>query len=202
MGIAGHAGEVGGVNGQGEELRPAAGDQLYVELQLVARRLRRAESLLGAVALAEPETTAWGEVGRWCEAALSAVTTAAARVPDAPAEYVPIPRVLSIRALRLDPYARRVWFQGEELELANKEFALLGALALDPTRVHSKRELLTSVWEYAATPRTRTVDSHASRLRRKLVAGGAAPEEWVINEWGVGYALLRSLTPNGSPEGS
>jgi len=36
--------------------------------------------------------------------------------------------------------------------------------------------------------RTRTLDSHASRLRRKLAQAGA--EDCVLNVWGVGYRLL------------
>ena len=36
--------------------------------------------------------------------------------------------------------------------------------------------------------RTRTLDSHASRLRRKLAAVSARP--WVVNQWGVGYRLV------------
>ena len=36
--------------------------------------------------------------------------------------------------------------------------------------------------------RTRTLDSHASRLRRKLALAGA--DDCVLNVWGVGYRLL------------
>ncbi|HAL28533.1 MAG TPA: DNA-binding response regulator, partial [Chloroflexi bacterium] len=36
--------------------------------------------------------------------------------------------------------------------------------------------------------RTRTLDSHASRLRRKLAAVGAG--RFVLNVWGVGYRLV------------
>ena len=41
----------------------------------------------------------------------------------------------------------------------------------------------------APPARTRTVDSHASRLRRKLAAHGGG-ERWVVNVWGIGYRLL------------
>jgi DNA-binding response OmpR family regulator len=55
--------------------------------------------------------------------------------------------------------------------------------------VFTKAELLRDVWGIRSTGiRTRTVDSHASRLRRKLEAAGA--ENVVVNEWGRGYRLL------------
>jgi DNA-binding response OmpR family regulator len=55
--------------------------------------------------------------------------------------------------------------------------------------VHTKEELLRDVWGYRGAGRTRTVDSHASRLRRKLALGGAG-DRWIGNVWGVGYKLL------------
>ncbi len=75
------------------------------------------------------------------------------------------------------------------LDLSAKEFALLSALAKDPARVLTKGELLRDVWGYRAAARTRTVDSHASRLRRKLATHGGG-ERWVVNVWGIGYRLL------------
>jgi DNA-binding response OmpR family regulator len=53
----------------------------------------------------------------------------------------------------------------------------------------TKEELLREVWGFRSAVRTRTLDSHASRLRRKLgaCAGG---ERFVVNVWGVGYRLL------------
>jgi DNA-binding winged helix-turn-helix (wHTH) protein len=42
---------------------------------------------------------------------------------------------------------------------------------------------------YHSLGTTRTVDSHASRLRRKL---GAAGERWIANVWGVGYQLSKT----------
>ena len=57
------------------------------------------------------------------------------------------------------------------------------------SRVFSKDELLRDVWGYSGRLVTRTVDSHASRLRRKLRAAGAELP-YVINVWGRGYRLL------------
>jgi DNA-binding response OmpR family regulator len=87
----------------------------------------------------------------------------------------------------VDPVRRKAWVAGEEVALAKKEFSLLRMLASDPHRVFSKRELLTQVWGKQMPTRTRTLDSHASRLRRKL-----DPERgrYVVNCWGIGYRLL------------
>jgi DNA-binding response OmpR family regulator len=175
-----------------------AADQVFVELQLVSRRLRRVERLIGAVCM-EAAGPPWSLVQGQCLTALEAVSLATASVPDAVPEHEHEGRALVVRDLRVDTMGHRAWFAEQELELATKEFSLLGALALDPMRVHSKTELLKNVWGYRSAPRTRTVDSHASRLRRKLMEAGAAPQEWVVNQWGVGYALLRPTA--GSDDG-
>jgi DNA-binding response OmpR family regulator len=87
----------------------------------------------------------------------------------------------------VDPARRKVWVGDREVALSNKEFSLLRVLAGDPSRVFTKRELLEAVWGYRSPARTRTLDSHASRLRRKL-----DPEHgrFVINCWGYGYRLV------------
>jgi DNA-binding response OmpR family regulator len=92
-----------------------------------------------------------------------------------------------IGELFIDPSRRKVQVGDREVALANKEFTLLRALAADPHRVFTKDELLRDVWGFRSMGRTRTLDSHASRLRRKL-----DPEtgQYVVNCWGVGYRLL------------
>ena len=87
----------------------------------------------------------------------------------------------------VDPARRKAWVGRREVPLAKKEFSLLRVLASDPHRVFSKRELLGEVWGFRAPTKTRTLDSHASRLRRKLDPEGS---RFVINYWGVGYRLL------------
>ena len=89
--------------------------------------------------------------------------------------------------LFIDPSRRKVRVADREVALANKEFTLLRALAADPHRVFTKEELLRDVWGFRSMGRTRTLDSHASRLRRKL-----DPEagRYVVNCWGVGYRLI------------
>jgi DNA-binding response OmpR family regulator len=94
---------------------------------------------------------------------------------------------LRVGPLDIDPPSRRVWLHGELLALSKKEFALLRALAREPTRVFTREELLRGVWGFRSLGTTRTLDSHASRLRKKLCQRG---ERFVINVWGVGYRLV------------
>jgi DNA-binding response OmpR family regulator len=89
--------------------------------------------------------------------------------------------------LTVDPQTRAVRLAGRPVTVSAKEFALLHALAVDPTRVLSKPELLRDVWGYASIGETRTVDAHACRLRKKL-SGGA--RRYVQNVRGVGYRLM------------
>jgi DNA-binding response OmpR family regulator len=89
-----------------------------------------------------------------------------------------------IGGLEIDPGARTVVLDGRPVELTQKEFALLRTLAAQPTKVFSKDELLRSVWGFRAHGATRTLDSHACRLRAKLGEG------YVRNVWGVGYRLI------------
>jgi len=94
--------------------------------------------------------------------------------------------------VRVDTRTRVVTVGSVAVLLAQKEYELLLRLARDPERVFTKEELLQEVWGYRAGARTRTLDSHASRLRRKLRAAGGG-EELVENVWGVGYRLLGTL---------
>ena len=95
--------------------------------------------------------------------------------------------VVRVGDLVVDPVERRVTLGDRCVELSAKEFALLRALASEPTRVYTKSELLRDVWGYSVVGITRTVDAHASRLRRKL-EGGERP--LVLNVRGVGYKLV------------
>jgi DNA-binding response OmpR family regulator len=101
----------------------------------------------------------------------------------------PRPDRIDTGPVHIDPLTRSVTVRGRSVPLAQKEFALLLVLASDPRRVFSKAELLRDVWGYRASARTRTLDSHASRLRRKLRQHDET-EEMVVNVWGVGYRLL------------
>jgi DNA-binding response OmpR family regulator len=94
---------------------------------------------------------------------------------------------LRVGELEIDPAGREATLRGRRVELAAKEFALLRTLASAPTRVFTKEELLREVWGYRSMGATRTLDSHACRLRQKL---GRSGDRFVVNVWGVGYRLV------------
>ncbi|MDQ3066877.1 MAG: response regulator transcription factor [Actinomycetota bacterium] len=100
----------------------------------------------------------------------------------------PVSEIVEVGDLTIDRLARVVAVRGAAVHLAGKEFELLSALADEPYRVFTKDELLRDVWGYRSFTRTRTLDSHVSRLRQKLAQ--APDDRFVVNVWGVGYKLV------------
>jgi DNA-binding response OmpR family regulator len=94
--------------------------------------------------------------------------------------------LLHAGVLQIDTSGHTVRVAGVPVELCRLEYELLVHLARNPTAVCSKQELLRAIWRQSVS--SRTVDSHASRLRRKLDAAGATG--LVVNVWGVGYRLM------------
>jgi DNA-binding response OmpR family regulator len=89
--------------------------------------------------------------------------------------------------LEIDAASRVVRLRGAPIALSQKEFALVRALASEPTKVFTKDELLRTIWGFRTLGSTRTLDSHACRLRHKL---GLFGDRFVVNVWGVGYRLV------------
>jgi DNA-binding response OmpR family regulator len=96
-------------------------------------------------------------------------------------------RLIEVGPLTIDTSTHGVSVKDRSVELRRMEYELLVHLAREPERVFARDELLRAVWQYRAGGSTRTLDSHASRLRRKLAPRDAS--RWVINVWGVGYRL-------------
>jgi DNA-binding response OmpR family regulator len=99
----------------------------------------------------------------------------------------PRQELIDLGELVVDRAARRVVAHGREVMLAAKEYALLAKLAQEPDRVFTREHLLRDVWGYRTYVATRTLESHASRIRRKLEEAGLPG--YVVNVWGVGYKL-------------
>lgn len=94
---------------------------------------------------------------------------------------------LSYGELTVDPRTHTVMYGPTPVRLRRREYALLLYMAHDPERVWTRHDLLRDVWGYRAAGTTRTVDTHAGRVRRALAAAGAVG--WVPSTWGVGYRL-------------
>jgi DNA-binding response OmpR family regulator len=94
---------------------------------------------------------------------------------------------LRVGDLVVNTLSKTVTLAGVTVPLSVKEFQLLATLAADPERVFSNRNLLETVWEFKSPGRTRTLDSHASRLRQKL--GAVSDRAWIVNVWGHGYRV-------------
>jgi len=88
--------------------------------------------------------------------------------------------------LRVEPATRRVFLDGEELSLTQREFDLLAYLAARPGRVFSRDQLMEAVWESPFFTDTSTVTVHIRRLRAKLGDDSAEPR-FIETVWGVGY---------------
>lgn len=72
--------------------------------------------------------------------------------------------------VRVDTVQRTADVDGRELDLTYLEFELLAHLVAHPHRVHTRDQLVTTVWGYGHVGDGRTVDVHIARLRRKLGA--------------------------------
>jgi DNA-binding response OmpR family regulator len=173
----------------------AEADRLYAEAMAAARRARRVAGDLerAAAGAAHP---AWPLAAAAARRAESSLRTAAHTIPEVPPEGSADPRrAIVLGALSIDRARRAAFWSDAPLTLTRLEFDLLVALAEQPGEVVTKEDLLRRVWGYAGRARTRTVDSHASRLRRTLHDAGA-DEATVVNVWGIGYRLCV-----GEPEG-
>jgi DNA-binding response OmpR family regulator len=97
-------------------------------------------------------------------------------------------RIMRAGPIAIDVRSREVRVFDRPVELSAKEYDLLVTLAGEPTRVFTRAELMRAIWGMQTFGHSRTLDSHASRLRRKLCGDGA--DKLVINVWGVGYRLV------------
>ncbi len=102
--------------------------------------------------------------------------------PSLPATSAPIVR----GALCIYELERIVTLDGVELDLTPKEYELLLLLASHSGRAFSREFLLQHLWGYDYDGFDRTVDTHITRLRKKLGNVG----EKIVTVWGVGYRFV------------
>lgn len=98
--------------------------------------------------------------------------------------------------LKLDPAARIVWQDKQQLDLTRKEFGVLEYLMRHPNEVISQEKLLEHVWDINADPFTNTVRVHISSLRHKLDDDPENPL-YIETVIGQGYRLNTPRQPEG-----
>lgn len=164
---------------------------IYAELCVIRRRLSPVVARISQLSTRGVDLGSWTQTLRAAEQAALQLATAIESVPTSIWEPdTAYSSVIQVRDLTIDPEARRAWLGETEIPLTIRELDVLLAFARNPTRVIPKEELLRTIWGFRSAGRTRTVDTHVSRLRRKLVAAGAEPTAYVLSAWGVGWALV------------
>lgn len=96
--------------------------------------------------------------------------------------------------LEIDLDCRTVGLAGTPVELTTTEFDLLATLAAHPGQVFSRAQLLERVWGYHFEGYERTVDSHVTRLRKKLDLDENSTQ-LIQTVRGVGYKFRRREQP-------
>lgn len=104
--------------------------------------------------------------------------------PEEPEADEPAGAALGDGVVRIDRERRTALVRGRPLELTYLEFELLTHLVAHPRRVHSRDQLVTTVWGYGFVGDGRTVDVHIARLRRKL---GPELRSAIVTVRRVGY---------------
>ena len=110
---------------------------------------------------------------------------------EALARRARIGRAVPLKAGRfeVDLARRAVLLDGREIVLTLKEFDLASHLFRNPGTLVTRAQLLEAVWSVGPQLDTRTVDTHASRVRRKLGLDGS--RGWMLQSvYGYGYRLV------------
>jgi DNA-binding response OmpR family regulator len=162
-------------------------------MQIVRRRLEHVIVELERYRREQAQTDDWEAVEQASQTALRALHGALLAVPTHPFDevYSPSDGVLAADDLTVSVGERQAWYDQTPLPLSATEFALLVALMREPRRIYTKAELLRDVWDIRAKLPTRTLETHVSRLRKKLADAEAPRGRYVVCLWGVGYSLIR-----------
>jgi len=100
-------------------------------------------------------------------------------------------RVLHCAGLEIQLDARRVFVDGREAMLANREFELLAFLAENPGIVFSREKIFDRVWGMESNGDTATVMVHINRIREKIELDPAQPH-FIETVWGAGYRFYKA----------
>lgn len=96
---------------------------------------------------------------------------------------------MAFAGIVVDPARRQVKVDGENVELTTLEFDLLAALASQPGRVFSRRQLIEAIWGWDYFGDERVVDVHVRKLRKALSDDASEPR-MIGTVRGVGYKFI------------
>lgn len=91
------------------------------------------------------------------------------------------------RGLVLDQDSYQLQFEGKDIPLTPKEFAMMDLFLHHQNKVFSREHLIVTIWGYDGNTEDRTVDSHVRNLRDKLRKAGFPADDYLQTVWGVGY---------------
>ena len=94
--------------------------------------------------------------------------------------------LITFRSLSVNTEERRVYKDGIEVNLKQKEFDLLLFMMRNAGRVFSKETLFERVWGFDALSDASTVTVHIARIREKIEDNPANPK-YIVTVWGAGY---------------
>ncbi|HEX6307270.1 MAG TPA: response regulator transcription factor [Longimicrobiales bacterium] len=103
-------------------------------------------------------------------------------------QHAPVEEAVAFGDVRVEVQSRRVLRGGRTVDLTDKEFALLLALARRQGALATRHELLLEVWGHRGAVSSRTVDTHVAELRRKLEEEPATPRH-ILTVRKRGYRL-------------
>ena len=98
--------------------------------------------------------------------------------------------VLKVGELEIHLKKHRVFSQGKEAFLTNREFELLAFLAKHPGIVFSRERIFDRVWGLDAAGDTATVMVHINRIREKIEPDPTQPI-YIETVWGAGYRFAK-----------
>jgi two-component system copper resistance phosphate regulon response regulator CusR len=95
--------------------------------------------------------------------------------------------VLRVGDLELDLLARKAHRAGQEIELTNREFALLEFLVVNSPKPVSKMAIVEHVWDQHFDSQTNVVNVYMNYLRKKIDLPGMKSLLHTVR--GVGFAV-------------
>lgn len=95
--------------------------------------------------------------------------------------------VLEYKEWRIDPEARTLTVQGNQIPLTLHEYEIMALLAARPKKVFTRQEIYEAVWQEQAFVEDKTINVHISNIRAKLRPTGT--DTYIKTVWGIGFRL-------------